>query len=374
MKTVLKFVFSFLATGWIVFGSSVAFAIELEYLNQIVLPNKMNFKKSKIGGLSGLYYDSNSRLLYAVSDDRGLVNEPRLYEFKISASLKEFKIEPQKAIFLNVNESELSHKSTNSPAKIFSKVLDLEAISMTPWGDFLITNEGDMNKKPRVNPQIFTANASGSIMREYEVPKDFLPEPSGVQKKGVQNNMAFEGLARHPNGKEWMVATEAPLIQDPKGLVRFIQYTMPEAWILKPGKEYRYPLPEGQMDPKTVIEFQKGVSEIQYLNDHELLVLERLLRVTTKGAELQVQLFQTDLDQPGSDGILSKKQLLDFQKLEPQIGRIGNFEGMTWGPILPDGRRSLLFVSDDNFMRDQRTQFLLFAVREATAPSKQALH
>jgi hypothetical protein len=35
---------------------------------------------------------------------------------------------------------------------------------------------------------------------------------------------------------------------------------------------------------------------------------------------------------------------------------------MTWGPRLPDGRHSLVMVSDNNFAASQFTQFLLFAV------------
>jgi hypothetical protein len=338
-------------------------ALDLEYLSQVVIPTKQVFQKSKIGGLSGLVFDSSTQKLFAISDDRGIVDEPRIYQFKLEISAKDFKVEPEKVIFLTVNESEMSHKTTGSSPKLFAKVLDPEAISMTPWGDFLVTNEGDMNKRPRALPQIFTVNATGTIMREYEIPKDFIPEASGAQKKGVQNNMAFEGLAASPNGKEWMAATEAPLMQDPSDSVRFLQYEMPEAWILKPAKEYKYPLAEKQMNMQTGLELQKGVSEVHYLNEHELLVLERLVQISKQGMDLKVQLYRTDLKQADPQGKLMKSLVLDFGTLEPKIGRIGNFEGMTWGPNLPDGRRTLIFVSDDNFMKSLRTQFLLFAVK-----------
>jgi hypothetical protein len=41
---------------------------------------------------------------------------------------------------------------------------------------------------------------------------------------------------------------------------------------------------------------------------------------------------------------------------------LDNVEGMAFGPDLPDGRRSLILVSDNNFAPAQFTQFLLFAV------------
>jgi hypothetical protein len=39
-----------------------------------------------------------------------------------------------------------------------------------------------------------------------------------------------------------------------------------------------------------------------------------------------------------------------------------NLEGLALGPILPDGRRALLVISDDNFSDTQINQFLLFEI------------
>lgn len=41
---------------------------------------------------------------------------------------------------------------------------------------------------------------------------------------------------------------------------------------------------------------------------------------------------------------------------------IDNIEGVTFGPILPNGHRTLIFVADNNFSGRQKTQFLLFEV------------
>ena len=37
-------------------------------------------------------------------------------------------------------------------------------------------------------------------------------------------------------------------------------------------------------------------------------------------------------------------------------------KGMTFGPILANGHRSLIFVSDNNFNTKEKTQFLMFEV------------
>lgn len=332
--------------------------LELEYLNSFVIPEKLNFKKTTVGGLSGLAFDGES--LFAVSDDRGGINEPRIYKLKAEVSLKEFKVELQDVIFLTVNEGPLAHKSTKSKAQIFSKVIDLEGLSLTPWGDFLLANEGDANKKPRIPPQILNVKKEGIIVRDFSVPASFIPNPTGEQKTGVQNNLAFEGLAQNPNGQEWIVATEGPLIQDPKSFVRFLVYQMPEAWVLKPGKEFKYPLRDGNGKP---FEF-RGISEIHFFNENELLVLERSARLGPQGIQISVQIFKTNLAMAGKDRLLPKAKVLDLAELGDKIGKIENFEGMTLGPKLSDGRKSLILVSDDNFMRSQRTQFLLFAIKE----------
>ncbi len=41
---------------------------------------------------------------------------------------------------------------------------------------------------------------------------------------------------------------------------------------------------------------------------------------------------------------------------------LDNIEGIALGPVLPDGRQSLVFVSDNNFSPAQVTQFLAFAM------------
>ena len=64
---------------------------------------------------------------------------------------------------------------------------------------------------------------------------------------------------------------------------------------------------------------------------------------------------------------VKKTLLLDLatlSNLSPELApSLDNFEGMTFGPRLPDGRATLLIVSDDNFSGKQRTWFLMFAIQ-----------
>jgi len=91
-----------------------------------------------------------------------------------------------------------------------------------------------------------------------------------------------------------------------------------------------------------------------------------------------IQLFEVGLD--GADDVtgrrllgrgdvraVSKRLVLDLDAvrgaLPERLALLDNFEAMADGPRLPDGRRTILLVSDDNFRQSQVTAFLLLAVR-----------
>jgi N-acetylneuraminic acid mutarotase len=63
---------------------------------------------------------------------------------------------------------------------------------------------------------------------------------------------------------------------------------------------------------------------------------------------------------------LAKRRVADIGSLGVQTD---NIEGMTLGPALPDGRRSLILVSDDNFSAAQVTQFVALALSVEEAPA-----
>ena len=63
---------------------------------------------------------------------------------------------------------------------------------------------------------------------------------------------------------------------------------------------------------------------------------------------------------------MTKRLILNLDTL-PELGslalpRIDNIEGVSFGPDLPNGHRSLVMVSDNNFNPLQITQILAFEV------------
>jgi 3-phytase len=115
-----------------------------------------------------------------------------------------------------------------------------------------------------------------------------------------------------------------------------------------------------------------GLVEVLSLNNQYLLSMERSFSVGAPDTGNTIKLYLVKV--AGADNIsgldsvaaklakirpVKKTLLLDLDELGIPLD---NVEGMAFGPDLPDGRRSLLLVSDNNFSPAQFTQFLLFAV------------
>ena len=110
-----------------------------------------------------------------------------------------------------------------------------------------------------------------------------------------------------------------------------------------------------------------GLVELIALDERELIAVERSFSVGVGNA---IKLFLTAprLDRrPGyftrkrGVGTMDKALLIDLDVLGLPLD---NIEGISFGPVLPSGRRSLILVSDNNFSETQFTQFLAFEVLE----------
>ena len=111
------------------------------------------------------------------------------------------------------------------------------------------------------------------------------------------------------------------------------------------------------------------MSAILSAGENKLLVVERSF--STGRLACTIRVFLADMNEAtdiaGTNSLqsqpaakpVSKKLLLNMDDL----GRyIDNIEGVTFGPTLPNGHRTLIFVADNNFSPLQKTQFLLFEI------------
>ena len=100
--------------------------------------------KYKIGGLSGCVRVGSQ--VFFISDDRGGEGGARIISFPWNDNLQELQTTKPQVLYLEKNDSK--------------KIFDLEGIGYFE-NQFLVSNEGDLNKKPRQGPEIFWITNTG---------------------------------------------------------------------------------------------------------------------------------------------------------------------------------------------------------------------
>jgi hypothetical protein len=189
---------------------------------------------------------------------------------------------------------------------------------------------------------------------------------------GVRQNLGFEAAAVAPDAQHLFVGAENALVQDGPAastatgsLARILRYHLGHDGA---DREYVYPTdPVAAPSPVFTV---NGLVELLPLNDQFLLAMERSFSV---GAGNTIRIYRAAL--PGATDVsgipdidavpglrtVRKTLLLDLPSTV--LGQpLDNVEGMTLGPKLPDGRRSVLLVSDNNFTPGQPSQVLLLAL------------
>ncbi|MEB3829116.1 esterase-like activity of phytase family protein [Phormidium sp. CCY1219] len=329
----------------------------IEYLGQVKFPTGLEFENTQIGGLSGITYDPERNLYYAISDDRALTGPARFYTLTID--LDPLQVTPTAVTVL------LSQDNT----PFASYRLDPEGIALSKRDSFFISSEGDVNRN--IPPFIKEFNREGKAINTLPIPDKFLPG----ERQGIRNNLAFESLTLTRSDRLLYTATESALVQDGAEAnpeagspIRILQYNLIEG---KPVGEFLYMTEPVLNPPKTPEAFSiNGVVELLAVDETKLLSLERGF---TEEIGNRILLYEVDLSEATDirqieslgdrdlNGIqlAEKKLLLDLQDLPIALD---NIEGMTWGPDLADGRRSLILISDNNFNPLQVTQVLAFAI------------
>jgi hypothetical protein len=355
--------------------------IELEFIDDFTVPQTI-FEDAPIGGLSGLTYDAQKGLLYAISDDRSGFAPARFYTLnprvdvaKATGQLEIKTIEIKAATTLKQENGE----------KYDRNKIDPEGIALSPRGTVFISSEGAA--KEGVAPFLNEYDlATGQFIKPIPIPAAYLPKNNeDGTKSGVQDNKGFEGLTiaadANPDLMRLFVAIENPLEQDlplptpktdpptpapepgnPK--LRIIHYALIPSRADIVG-EYVY-----ELDPGPLGTIENGLADILSIDGAgHFLALERSLGLTgfngkiyqfTFAGARDVQLANSLRNLPRAVQPIKKKLVTDLGSLGITID---NVEGMALGPKLPDGSQSLWIVSDDNFSKDQVTQVLLFRVK-----------
>ena len=330
-------------------------------LGQATIPTGTQFQGTTVGGLSGTAYDAERDVYYALSDDRSQLAPARFYTLDID--LSDGLLDQGEVTVLAVTTLRGADGQT-FPALS----LDPEGLALTRSGTLLIVSEGDANA--RIAPFVREFSLAGTQLRSFPVPDYY--SPTGTS--GVRNNLAFESAGLTPQGQFLFTATENALVQDgPAATVtttspaRILRYDSRSGRL---GKEFVYEVGAVPNAPVPATAFAtNGLVELLPLGPTRLLALERAF---STGVGNSVRLYLVDLagatDVAGRDRLptalsgirtAEKTLLLDLDTLGVTLD---NLEALAFGPVLPDGRQSLVITSDNNFSIRQTTQFLAFAI------------
>jgi hypothetical protein len=347
---------------------------QLRFINEYDLPDALQFKGTTVGGLSGIDYDFKRDVYYMIADDRSAINPARYYTAKIH--LKETGIDSVEFFEVNTllnKESKPYPNSSENPLH----TPDPEAIRYNPKKDELVwSSEGERFIRPGTtvleDPAVTIINRDGFYKDSFALPANM---HMSAEEKGPRQNGVFEGMTFANNYKHLYISVEESLYEDgsrastgdTSALIRIIKYNAATRHQLA---QYAYKVDPIQRPSVPASAFKiNGVPDILYIGNNKLLVIERAF--STGRLACTIRVFIADLDKAEDVSAINslpsvknlklahKKLLLDMDDL----GRyVDNVEGVTFGPKLPNGHNTLIFVVDNNFSKLEKMQFFLFEV------------
>jgi hypothetical protein len=284
--------------------------------------------------LSGICWDASTRTLWAVQDEA-----PRIVALRPDDDVQRWSF--GESVSVNV-----------------AGPLDLEGLVVIPEGFIVCSEDG---------PRIVEVDREGMLRAEIHVPARF---------RDARANKSLESLTLSPSGRYLYTTSEAALERDGAMAtqaagtrVRVLRLERNQGEV----SEHVY-----TTDPALRDGGDHGVSDLCALSDDELLVLER---GWMKGAGNTARIYRVTLqDRASCLGVaalaaagptLEKTLVADLASLtasgipaskQPQRNPIlDNYEGLTLGPVLKDGRPTIIVVSDDNGRSDQVARILVLA-------------
>jgi 3-phytase len=351
--------------------------VRLDFLGERELPDAMAFQGTTVGGLSAISYDAKTGTYYVISDDRSQTGPARFYTAHV-----DFADGTLHGVELTGTHPWLRPDGTTFPptSTTASTVApDPEGIAVDPRdGSLAWTSEGERivpSDGPALlgDPWIRRATTTGAYAGQLPLPPQL---HMNSQEFGPRKNQTLEGVTFTPDGRRIVTAMEDPLYQDgddptPEhgGLTRI---TVHDAATGQPLAQYAYPLEPLFATPPAGSTDTNGVSDIVALGPDRFLVLERASIYSDDNWKARVYLVDLDgaTDVLGRDSLTDastrpvrpvRKTLVTDLSDVPGLPRVDNVEGITLGPRLSDGRRTVVLVSDDNFAARQVTQFIAFA-------------
>ena len=286
--------------------------------------------------LSGISWDEKTSTLYGVQDETA-----NIVPLVPDRDLKTWSLGPTVALKMNFP-------------------LDLEGIVVTKDG-FIVASEA--------GPHVIDVDRTGKLRRDIPLPAHFAE---------ARNNKSLESLTLSPDARYLFTTSEATLgcdgeMANPKlgSRVRILR-------IARDTGEYEEHAYTTDPVPHSSGDF--GVADLAAISNDELLVLER---GWTRDTGNTARVYRVMLSDKRSSCLAAPSLAIDAPTLDKQLvvdlaslnavglpaprqkqesALLDNYEGLAIGPRLPDGRATLLLISDDNGRTDQIARILVLAI------------
>lgn len=349
-------------------GAAATAPAPLTYLGQLRLQPGAQFAGTVVGGLSDIDYDPATQLYFIVSDDRSERNPARFYTARISLSDNGVDAVEFVSTHPLLGPDGQPFPAPDTDSRPPSLPPDPEGIAFDARRQLLYwSHEGTRVLDAPAgaalsDPRVLIATPDGRYVGDFALPS-VLRTSTG--QTGPRNNLGLEGLTLTPDGRALWAAMEGPGFNDGAmpteaagALTRLIRFDVETR---RATAQYAYPLDSLPTGP----DGDNGLTALLALGDTDFLAVER-----SYGTHVSVRVYRVSLgdaeDVSDRSSLaspparpMSKTLLAD---LTSAVDPLDNVEAITFGPPLPDGRRSVVMVSDDNFSDDQITQFLAFAL------------
>ena len=341
----------------------------LRLIGDFSIKTKTMFEGVEFGGISGIDRAPDGSY-WAISDERGGERgTPRFYALTVDFDANTFK-------GVTINKMVYIKGPDGNPLSSTTRTADPEGIRLAPNGNLYISSEGNWSATPSAmfQPFVREIKTDGSFVRAFDTPAAFNYVDNTTA--GGRSNKLFEALTVTPNGAV-VTANEDALIEDGP-LTTLTAGSVVRVMKLDPvtGKQvaqYAYQLPKIPVDkaPSGAFQPDNGLPELLAVSENEFIAVERAF---ADGVGNTIRLVFTRIEADTTDvknikslvgatyKAMTRELLLEMPITYGGV-KLDNIEGITWGPRLPNGNRSLLLVADNNFADNQSTQFLAFEVR-----------
>lgn len=230
-----------------------------------------------------------------------------------------------------------------------------EAVRVNPAdGSLVWANPGRRTSNNLLNSTVQRSAADGTFVAQHPAAPH---TAASATQTGIRDRGGIAGLTFNPTGLLTISAPASPLLQDGPSTVRVSFANRDSGAVLS---QLAYELDAA---PKRG---QNYLEEILVKDNTHYLMLERSVNAYGRTS---VRLYEAST--LGTRSVLpfasvvgatyvpmQKRLLVDFADLD--LSRVGKLSGMTWGPTLASGERTLVLVSDNDCER--RTQLVALAV------------